>query len=373
MSVSVPRILLPLLLTALLVFVVGCGSSSSSSSSTQGTIESNESTETAAAGSEEESLAGQNLVFVNYGGDGAEAAKAAWLEPFAAETGVEYTMEAPSDPAKVKAMVEAGNTTWDVIDLDPATAKLECGKLFEPRDPKVVDISKIDPKYITNECGVPIILQTEALVYNKKLFGNDPPTSITDFMNLKKYPGKRLLFNYSVGSIEPLLMADGVKGEELYPLDLDRAAEAVKTLGSNLKLTSSLTEQNALQESGEFAMCLCYLGRSAIAAENGAEIGIVWNGVYEIWDELLAIKGSKSPAAQQALLNYVAQPEAQAAFTEQLPYGTTTPSSKPKLSPAFEEFQSQGKVIGTPGVFDAEWWAEHLDEANTAWTEMTAG
>ena len=321
-------------------------------------------------------LDGKNLVFVNYGGEGADAAKAAWVDPFAEATGAQTAMDAPSDPAKVKAMVESGQTTWDVIDLDPASVATNCGTLFEKRGPDV-DISKIDPKYVNNECGVPVIVQAIALVYNKEKFGDDPPTKITDYFDTAKFPGKRTIFNYAVGSLEPLLLADGVSPDQLYPLDLDRAAKAVKKLGKDLVLHSALAQQAESLKSGDFAMCLCYTGRAALAASDGANIGVVWQHMFEAWDELGAIKGSKSPEAQQAFLNYVADPERQAAYSEQLPYGPTTPEAKPDLRPEFEEFVPAGKEdeIQTPGTYDAEWWGDkkNTEAAFAAWTEMTAG
>jgi putative spermidine/putrescine transport system substrate-binding protein len=355
--------------------VVGCGGGSSSTTASEPTESTQpESTETEPGGTASAAnLEGQSLVFVNYGGDAATAAKAAWVDPFEKETGVKMAMDAPTDPAKIKAMVDAGQTSWDVVDIDPATAASNCGTLFEKRSPEV-DISQVDPKYITNECGVPIIVQSVALVYNKEMFGDNPPTKITDFLDTSKFPGKRVMFNYPVATLEPLLLSTGVEPEELFPLDYERAAKALEGLGSNTVLLSDLAQETSTLESGEFSMCLCLTARAAVAAENGAEVGIVWQHEYEIWDEMVAVKGSQHPEAQQAFLNFIAQPEQQAAFTEHLPYTPTTPSAKPKLSPAFEEFVSSGHEaeIETPGVYDAKWWAKNTEAALEAWTEMTA-
>ncbi len=317
---------------------------------------------------------GQQLVFVNFGSDSLDAAKKAWIEPFSKESGVKFATDSPSDPAKVKAMVDAGNTTWDIIDLDTASGSQGCGTLYEKRSADI-DVSKIDPAYLSDDCGVPIMVQTLALVYNAEKFGDDPPTSITDFLDTDKYPGKRMTFNYATGGIEGMLLADGTDPKSLYPLDLDRAATVVKGLGKDLTLLPSLAAQSEALESGDFSMCWCYLGRLANSEERGAKIGVVWENAFSGWDMLYAVKGSKAPEAQQQFLNYVATPEAQAAFTEALPYGPTTPDAKPDLPAEKAKWLLQNNLdqAGTPSVQDVDWWNANADKGFAAWTDMTVG
>ncbi|MPZ24831.1 MAG: extracellular solute-binding protein [Dehalococcoidia bacterium] len=365
------RLTLPLALLAAVVVGAGCGSDDSED--TSGSSKDEAQAGEAQAGASTPDLDGQKLVFVNYGGDTLVAAEEGWLDPFSAESGVQIATDSPSDPAKVKAMVEAGRTTWDVIDLDAASGGAQCGTLFEEREN--IDISAIDPKYISDLCGVPIMVQAIALVYNNELYGDNPPTKVTDFMDTEAFPGKRIIFNYAVGGIEPILLADGVEPDELFPLDYDRAASAIERLGGDLVFHAELAQQEQALQSGDFAMCLCYTGRAAVTAEKGADIGVVWDSAYMAWDALYAIKGSEYPEAQEALMNYIATPEAQAAFTETLPYGPTTPSSEPQISDLFKEFlpDFHEEEIGTRALYDAQWWIENADKAFAEWTAMTAG
>ena len=76
------------------------------------------------------------LTFVNYGGDGMKAAKAGWLEPYTKKTGVTFKTDEPSDQAKIKAMVQSGRTTWDVVDTPTELTAEEAellGRLAELR------------------------------------------------------------------------------------------------------------------------------------------------------------------------------------------------------------------------------------------------
>lgn len=364
--------LLAACLTTLLA--AGCGSSSKNTTTTTTTTTGSE-TSTAATSSEFPDLKGQNIVYTNFGGEVLVAAKQAWLNPFSEKTGLKIATDSPSDAAKVKAMVDAGRPTWSIIDTDTGTGAYYCGKLFVKRGPDI-DISKIDKKFITDECGVPIMVQSIALIYNKKKYADNPPTKITDFMDTSRFPGKRSLFNYPVGGFEPLLAADGVAPDKIYPIDYARTASVFKRLGSNLVLQSTTAQQSQQLESGNFDMCLCYTARAAKAAEKGAtDIGIVWNSATIGWDGLYMIKGAKYPEAQRALLNYIATPEAQAAFTEAFPYGPTTPSAKPNVPEAFKPFlpNLHESEIGAPVMMDGAWWAANIDAATAKWTAMTAG
>src|SRR5690606_23596139 len=109
---------------------------------------------TNSAGADAPDLKGKQVVFTNYGGATMDAAKKGWLDPFAEKTGLQIATDSPSDPAKVKAMVQSGKPTWNIVDLDTGTGAMYCGELFEKRGD--IDISGIDPKYVTDECGVPV-------------------------------------------------------------------------------------------------------------------------------------------------------------------------------------------------------------------------
>lgn len=318
-------------------------------------------------------LKGQSLVFTNYGGESLKAAQKGWLDPYSKKTGVKFATDSPTDPAKIKAMVDSGRTTWDLVDLDIAVGQSNCGTLFEKR-PADFDMSQIDPKYVTDDCGVPIIGQAVALVYNKKLYGDNPPTATTDYMDTKKFPGKRIFWNYPTGTVEPLLMADGVTSDAMYPIDWDRVGSIFDKLGKDAVPVPQLAGLGQAMESGDFGMCLCYLGRVKGAIDNGADVGIVWDKTYVAWDGLYAVKGSKSPKAQMDFLQYIATTKGQAGFSNYLPYGLTTTGdapvkedAKPYL-PTFNEDK-----INEMYSYDVDYWGKNIEADTEKWNALTSG
>jgi putative spermidine/putrescine transport system substrate-binding protein len=340
------------LLSALSLTVAACGSGSGDSGSTS---------------------AKPQLTFVNYGGDGMTAAKAGWLDPYTQKTGVTFKTDQPSDQAKIKAMVESGRTSWDVVDIDAAAAGDQCGKLYEKR-PAGFDTSQLMTDEITDDCMIPIINQTVGLVYNKKLYGDKPPTSITDFFN-PAFPGQRITFNYWTGSAEPLALAAGIPANKVYPIDWGKLKSAVDSLGKTITFQSTLDLQAQAEESGNFGMCLCYLGRSATAAQNGADIGVVWDKVWVGWDGLYVVKGTHDSAAAWAFVQNIATSEGQNGYYSHVPYTPTTTGTAPAVPAAYKPFMlsfNQNKVTET-SHFDAKYWAEQGSKAADQWTSLTSG
>src|SRR5882724_6188253 len=60
---------------------------------------------------------GVKLTFASFGGVYQDAQRKAWLDPYSAATGVEFTNDENSSNATIKAQVEAGQVTWDVVDV----------------------------------------------------------------------------------------------------------------------------------------------------------------------------------------------------------------------------------------------------------------
>jgi putative spermidine/putrescine transport system substrate-binding protein len=313
------------------------------------------------------------LTFVNYGGDGMKAAKAGWLAPYTAKTGVTFKTDEPSDQAKIKAMVQSGKVSWDVVDIDAASAGAECGTLYEKR-PADFDTSELMANEITDDCMIPIINQTVALVYNKKMYGDNPPTSITDFFN-SDFSGQRITFNYWVGSAEPLALAAGIPADDVYPIDWGKLDKAVDALGKDITFQSTLDQQVQAQESGNFGMCLCYLGRAALAAENGADIGIVWDKIWVGWDGLYVVKGGENTDAAWDFVQYLATSEGQNGYYEHLPYSPTTTGDAPEVRAGFKPFMLtfNEDAVKETSNFDPAYWSEQGADAADEWAKLTSG
>jgi putative spermidine/putrescine transport system substrate-binding protein len=356
---------------AALAVVVGFGSGDDSTSAGAPPVAS-----TTASGTPD--LTGQKLVWVGFGGVTGESTKKAWLDPFSKATGASVVYDSPSDPAKVKAMVKSGNVTWDVIDLDGGTGGAGCGTLFRTRQEMGIDISEVDPKYVSDACGVPIFQYTQALLYNKAKYRHARPTKITDFLDTKRFPGKRAMFNYAIGAWEPLIQAAGTPPDKVYPYKYRVGAKAYRKIKKAVVLKDELVQLGEMLSAGKFDMCMCYTGRAAIRPNvSPRKVGIVWDGAWNAYDLVYAIKGSRVPEAQVAMLNYLAKSKTQNAFTAIQPYEPTTIGPAPKVPQKFKYWmasynkdkQSNTSLVDyaylkKPGV---------ADRAIAKWRALTSG
>src|SRR5262249_6811167 len=69
------------------------------------------------------------LTVVSWGGAYQESQREAYIKPFSKETGAKITEEEYNgEIAKIRAMVEANNVTWDVVDVDTQTALAACAE-----------------------------------------------------------------------------------------------------------------------------------------------------------------------------------------------------------------------------------------------------
>ena len=92
---------------------------------------------------------------------------------------------------EVRAQVESGNITWDIVDVLPSDARVGCDEgLFEelPRDvfAKAPDGTPMDDDMfvpLPNDCVVPQIWWSYMAFYKKGNFSGAQPNTIADFFN----------------------------------------------------------------------------------------------------------------------------------------------------------------------------------------------
>lgn len=310
----------------------------------------------------------QTVVFANTGGVMAEVFKKnAYAE--LADKGIAVADESPNSKAKLTAMVKAGQPTWDVYYSTPYLAIAECGTMFEKIDYNRIDTTGLKKSQMS-ECGVPVINSSFVLVYNEDTYGDNPPTSWVDFYN-PSFPGTRGIMNYAKDAgIETALLASGVPGDQLYPLDFDRAFATLEQVRSKLRFYDTGAQQTHALQSGEVDMMLAWPGRAYQAEKSGANLGVVWNQPLNYYDVLTIVKGAPHQDQAYELINALIGKKTQHAITERQPYGPANSTAGTTSDPQIAEFvNSPEKSKDTSVTRDNTWWAQHLEEATKRWTE----
>lgn len=309
----------------------------------------------------------QDMVFTSWGGTTQDAQGEAWADPFAQESGTRVVMDGPTDYGKLKAMVESGNVTWDVVDVehDFALKAAEEG-LLEPIDFSVVDRAAIDPRFVTDE-AVGSFYYSFVLGYNAGALGGEEPQTWADLFDTERFPGKRTFYKWSApGALEIALLADGVAPGELYPLDLDRAFAKLDTIKDDILWWDSGAQSQQLLASGEAPLGQFWNGRVAAVAGSGVDVGISWDQNLTAADMLVVPKGAPNKEAAMRFLAIATAAEPQAEFARLTAYAPINVNSKDLLAPEVVETLPDSHTESQIDL-DMEYWAENRDTIAERW------
>src|SRR5690606_28448627 len=156
----------------------------------------------------------------------------AYFTPYlAANPGLNIiTDESSADAvARLRAMQEAGNITWDLVDVEAADSLRLCDEgLAMPVDADTQlapapdgTLASVDfGPMLVSECFIPQIVFSTTFGYRTDMVpeGVEPPTDACAVFDLDTYPGRRALNRRPVGNMEWALLCDGVPYDEVYDM-----------------------------------------------------------------------------------------------------------------------------------------------------------
>jgi putative spermidine/putrescine transport system substrate-binding protein len=319
------------------------------------------------------------LSIMSFGGAYQEAQRKAVFEPYTAKTGVKISeQEYGGEIAKIKAMVESGNTTLDVIDVDAPTALQGCddGIYLSLDWSKIGDRSQWLPGTAT-DCAAGTIVYATIVAYDADK-AKTAPTKMADIFDEAKFPGKRGMWKSPYGNMEFALMADGVAVGDVYkvlgtPAGVDRAFKKLDTIKKDIVWWEAGAQAPQLLASGEVVMTTAWNGRIYNANKEGKHFKIVWD--HEMFDSDLWVipKGAKNPDASYNFIKFAVQPEALANMPKYIPYGPVVKSAIPLIPPDLaDSLPTTPKNMTDSFTLDNAFWADHNDEIRKRFTTWLA-
>lgn len=276
------------------------------------------------------------VTYVGFGGTFQDAERESWLDPFAEETGADVSEDQPIDVAKLKAMQESGNVTWDVISTSDSQA-YDDAETLERIDCSVVDCRGFVDGIEFNGYRMPYYTWAVALAYNTDKL-KDVPQGWADFYDTRRFEGKRALYSQvTADTLESALIADGVAPEDLYPLDVDRALGKLATIKDDVIWYDTGDECRQLVASGEAVMGNCWNGRIYDAQREGEPVGIQWNQCFQLLGALGVPKGTKHKDAAMQLIAHMTSAENNARLTDHISYGPVKRAALGSVNPDTSE------------------------------------
>jgi putative spermidine/putrescine transport system substrate-binding protein len=322
------------------------------------------------------SAAASEIVLVNFGGDAVPAWGTAWGEPFTKDTGIKVTIiGGEPTPGSIKAMVESGTITWDATDGDayylPILSK---DKLIQPYDYTKVDKAKVRPEFVF-EYGCASYLYSTVCGYNIEKTGGKVPNGFKDMLNFKEFPGKRALYKWMIGTLESILLGDGVEPDKLYPLDTERAFAILKEHKDEFVLWGGGAASQQLFRDGEVTMgCIWSTRASVLDRDSGGKLTWTWdNGIVAPGVLPVLINNPAGPAVFD-LLASMQDPARQIELLKLLGNGPANPAAGAMLTDDLKKIDcgyEPNYVRQIP--VNSEWYAENYDRIQNDFLDLMAG
>ena len=310
----------------------------------------------------------EEMVFTSWGGTTQAAQDKAWVKAFEKSSGATVRLDGPTDYGKLKAMVDSGNVSWDVVDVegDFAVSAAKAG-LLEPLDRSVIKTDRLDPRF-SGADYVGSFYYSFVIGFNKTaLGGSKTPDSWSDLFDKAAFPGKRTFYKWSApGVLEVALLADGVAPDKLYPLDLDRAFRKLDTIKSDIVWWSSGAQSQQLLASGEAPMGSFWNGRVYAVQKDEPSVGLSWKQNLTAADLLVVPKGAKHRSLAMSFIANATSAKGQAKLASLTSYAPVNSGSAKLMLPSEVEQLPDSHKAGQINL-DMTYWAAHRDEIGQRW------
>ena len=359
------------------------------------------------------------VTVVSWGGAYTNSQKLGYGDPAAKKLGIPVNwVDYSGGLSEIKAQVEAGAITWDIIDVYAMDTINGCDEgLFVEFDfdkdfGAGSDGVKASDDFFTggkkpltelpggmpSKCAVGNILYTWNYAYNHDTIGSKKPKSVKDFFNTKKFPGKRGIYNSPTAFLEVALAADGIKpgkgGAKIYEAlrteeGVTRAINKVKTLcedpNGGCVFWSAGAKPPELLMSGEVVMATGWNGRFFNAIMDGAPLTQVWDGQGLDYQYMVMVKGGPNVASGDAMkvLKEMMSTEGLAGSAKHIAYSPFRKSSLAIIK-AGEPWYKDGKTNMLPEMPSAKkntksfflvdpfYWADNGTELGEKYEAMKA-
>jgi len=333
---------------------------------------------------------GDSMTIVSWGGAYSKSQLKAYHEPYSAATGTEIVNDESSAEAvaKLRAMNEAGNVTWDVVDVVAADAIRLCDEglaLEIDPDTDLADAPDGTPAsedfgdLIVSDCFIPQIVYSTTFGYrtNNDDWNGATPSDVCAIFDTEGFPGQRSLEKRPIANMEWALMCDGVAIEDVYDVletdeGVDQALAKLGTIKDQTIWWSAGAETPQLLADGEVAIGSTYNGRLFSAIEEQDQpIAILWDAQMFDLDGWI-IPAGLSPereARARHYMRFATDTQRLADQAKYISYGPARASSAPLVGKHADLGIDMAPHMPTDPanaqntfLYNYEWWSDNRDD-----------
>ncbi|MGC9420454.1 MAG: extracellular solute-binding protein, partial [Rhodovulum sp.] len=330
-----------------------------------------------------------SMTLVSWGGAYQRSQVNAYAEPYKEmHEGLEVVWDESSNEAvaKLRAMNEAGNITWDLVDVVASDAIRLCDEglamEYDPDEllapaPDGTPASEDFGDLIVSDCFIPQIVYSTTFGYRTDMVGDTPPSTVCDVFDLEKYPGKRSLEKRPINNMEWALYCDGVAKDDIYDVleteeGQDRAFAKLDTIKDQVVWWSAGADTPQLLADGEVVMGSTYNGRLfSLIEEQDQPVGMLWDMQVFDLDGWIIPTGLSDEALARVkdFVYFATDTQRLADQAKYISYGPARASSAPLVSQHAELGIDMAPHMPTDPanasntlLYNYEWWADYRDD-----------
>ena len=335
------------------------------------------------------------MTIVSWGGAYQDSQQKAYVEPYLEmNEGVSAVWDESSNEAvaKLRAMNEAGNITWDLVDVVASDAIRLCdeGLAMEIDFNEMLadgdDGSKAEDDFgemLVSDCYIPQIVYSTTFGYRTDMVpeGADAPSEICDVFDLETYPGKRALEKRPINNMEWALLCDGVSKDEVYDVlateeGQQQALDKLGTIKDDVIWWSAGADTPQLLADGEVFMGSTYNGRLySVIEEQAQPVAMMWDAqVYDL-DGWIIPTGLPEDRLARVMdfVKFATDTQRLADQAQYISYGPARASSAPKVPEEMKQHMPTDPAnAGNTFLYNYEFWADYRDDIDAKFQSWLA-
>ena len=343
-----------------------------------------------------------SMTLVSWGGAYQNSQVRAYAEPYKEmHPDLEVVWDESSNEAvaKLRAMDEAGNVTWDVVDVVAADALRLCDEgLAMEIDPDEMlaaapDGTSAEDDFgdlLVGDCFIPQIVYSTTFGYRTDMVpeGVEPPNDICDVFDLETYPGKRALEKRPINNMEWALLCDGVAKDEVYDVlateeGQQQALDKLATIKDDEIWWSAGADTPQLLADGEVFMGSTYNGRLfSVIEEQGQPVAMMWDAQVFDLDGWIIPANLPEDRLARALdfIMFATDTQRLADQAKYISYGPARESSAPLVGKHADLGIDMAPHMPTDPenskntfLYNYEFWADYRDDIDAKFQSWLAG
>ena len=330
------------------------------------------------------------LTIVSWGGAYSNSQNEAYHKPYTELTGVSVINDESSAEAvaKLRAMDEAGNITWDVVDVVASDAIRLCdeGLAMEINHdeqlaaaPDGTPASEDFGDLLVSDCFIPQIVYSTTFGYRTDVeaWADNTPTDVCAVFDTETFPGKRALEKRPINNMEWALICDDVAKGDVYDVlstdeGVQQALDKLATIKDEVIWWSAGAETPQLLADSEVVMGSTYNGRLfAVIEEQDQPVAMLWDAQVFDLDGWIIPAGLSDERKARALhyMKFATDTQRLADQAKYISYGPARLSSAPLVGQHADlgidmapHMPTDPKNAENTFLYNYEWWADNRDD-----------